>query len=378
MTIDSKLKRMISGFEFTGELIACEEIKVGHVNRTYRITFRQADGSERDYVLQSINTFAFRKPDELMENVQLVTGHLRDAMLRRGENPDNRVLRVVPVKGGGVMLLDEDGGCWRAYDFITHAETVNHVDSPEEFYEIGRAFGEFQNMLADFPIERLHDTIPYFHDTRRRLDAFEASVARDAAGRAASVAGEIAFARARKAQMCRIVDMIAQGEIPLRVTHNDTKINNVMLDVDTGRAMCVIDLDTVMAGSALYDYGDAIRYGASTADEDETDLSRIALDIDLFRGFSEGFISQTADGLTERELMNLPLGVLVMTFEVGLRFLTDYLDGDVYFRVEYPEHNLVRARAQFQLLRDMEAHREDMDRIVAGLVKKYRGRKEGE
>ena len=372
MNIDDRLKKVIAGFEFAGELTGCEEIKVGHVNRTYRVDFRQADGSTRQYVLQIINTFAFKKPDELMENVQWVTQYLRETMLARGEDPENRVLRVVPVRGGGIMLLDEEGGCWRAYDFIRHATTVDRVDSPAVFYEIGRAFGEFQNMLADFPIERLHDTIPNFHDTPKRIRDFEASVARDTAHRAASVAEEIAFARARKDAMGRIIQMIRAGEIPLRVTHNDTKVNNVMLDVDTGKALCVIDLDTVMAGSALYDFGDAVRVGASTAAEDEADLSKISLDIDLFRGFAEGFISQTAHGLTENELVNLPLGALVMTYENGIRFLADYLDGDVYYRIGYPEHNLVRARAQFRLLTDMEARQDEMNRIVRELIDKYR------
>lgn len=372
MNIDGNLEKIISGFEFAGELIGWEEIKTGHINRTYRLSFRQADGSARDYVLQNINTFAFKKPDELMENVRLVTEHLREAMVRRGEDPENRVLRVVPALGGGIMLLDDEGGAWRAYDFITHATTVDQVSSPAEFREIGRAFGAFQNALADFPIEKLHDTIPDFHDTKKRIRALEAAVARDAAGRAAGVQPEIAFARAHAAEMGRIVDMIAAGEIPLRVTHNDTKVNNVMLDVDTGEALCVIDLDTVMAGSALYDFGDAVRVGASTAAEDEADLSKVALDIDLFRGFAEGFISQTARGLTESELTSLPLGALVMTYENGIRFLTDYLDGDVYFRIAYPEHNLVRARAQFKLVSDMEARRDEMDRIVRELIEKYR------
>ncbi len=372
MNIDSKLKAVIDRFDFEGELADCQEIKNGHVHRSYHLTYATPGGGRREYVLQHMNTFAFKKPDEVMENVDLVTKHLAAAMVKRGEDPDNRVLRVVSVKGGGILLLDDEGNTWRAYDFITHATTYNYADSPAQFREVGLAFGEFQNMLADFPIQRLHDTIPFFHDTRRRLEAFERSVAQDPRGRVAEVPDEIAFVRARKAAMCRIVDMIATGELPLRVTHNDTKINNVMLDVDTGKAQCVIDLDTVMAGSSLYDFGDAIRFGASTALEDETDLSKVGLDMELFRSFAEGYISQTASGLTGRELENLGLGALVMTFEVGLRFLTDYLDGDVYFNIDYPEHNLVRARCQFKLLTDMEAKRDAMDAIVRELIEKYR------
>ena len=372
MQCDFNLQSVIDAFAFEGEFIDCVEIKVGHVNRTYRLDFRLPDGSKREYVLQNINTFAFKKPDELMENIRLVTDHLRQSMIARGEDPEDRVMQIIPVKGGGIMTLDAEGNCWRAYAYIRHSININRVDGPAEFYEIGRAFGQFQNMLADFPIQRLHDTIPDFHDTIKRLERFEDSVKSDATGRAGEVSEEIAFVRARAQAMGQIVRMIAADQLPLRVTHNDTKINNVMLDEDTGKALCVIDLDTVMAGSSLYDFGDAIRFGASTAAEDEADLSKVALDIELFEGFAEGFICETARDLTLAELENLPLGALVMTYEVGLRFLTDYLDGDVYFRIEYPNQNLVRARAQFKLLTDMEAKRDQMDRIVRRLIEKYR------
>ena len=372
MTIDSKLKAVIDRFDFPGRLTDCQEIKTGHINVTCRLRFRQSDGTARDYVLQRINNYVFKKPWEVMENVQRVTEHLRAAMVGQGLDPENRVLRLVPVKGGGAMVEDGEDGFWRAYDFIRHATTVDKVEGPAQFRQIGAAFGAFQSMLSDFPIERLHDTIPHFHDTRKRLGDFERSVALDALGRAGGVREDIAFIRSRGEAMCRIVDMIASGDLPLRVTHNDTKINNVMLDVDTGEALCVIDLDTVMAGSALYDFGDAVRVGASTAAEDEADTSKVGLDIGLFRGFAEGFISQTAQRLTEAELVNLPLGALVMTYENGIRFLGDYLDGDVYYRIEYPEHNLVRARAQFAMVADMEAKRGEMDRIVRELIEKYR------
>ncbi len=371
MTIDPQLRSIIARFDFPGALAGCEAIKTGHINRTYRLRFDQPDGTAREYVLQRINTFAFKKPREVMHNVALVTGHLRAAMEKQGIDPKNRVLTLVPAKDGGALYEDESGS-WRAYDFITHARTVDRVDSPAQFREIGRAFGEFQNMLSDFPIGELYDTIPDFHDTVKRLQAFERSVAADVAGRVNQVEPEISAVRARREAMGRIVRMIEAGELPLRVTHNDTKINNVMLDEDTGAALCVIDLDTVMAGSVLYDFGDAIRYGASTAAEDERDLDKVHLDMDLFTAYADGFISQTARGLTEAELLNLPLGALVMTFENGMRFLTDYLDGDVYFHIENPDDNLARARCQLALLADMEAHAGEIYESVRKLVEKYR------
>ena len=367
---DTLLRSVLAGFAFPGALAECAEIKTGHINRTYRLTFREG-GVERQYLLQRINTFAFHKPEEVMENVTLVTEHLRRALVSRGMDAESRVLRVIPSREGRPLVYDADGGAWRAYNFIAHAHSVDAVESPEQFGIVGRAFGDFQSMLSDFPIEKLHDTIPYFHDTVRRMDNFEASVARDVAHRAECAAAEIAFVRARREAMGAIVRMIDAGELPLRVTHNDTKCNNVMVDDVTGEALCVVDLDTVMAGSALYDFGDAIRFGASTAAEDERDLSKVRLDMDLFTAFTEGFVSRTARGLVGAELDNLVLGALVMTFEVGLRFLTDYLDGDVYFRIESPDHNLARAKCQFRLLSDMEAHRAEMEAVARRLVNKF-------
>ncbi len=367
---DTLLRSVLAGYDFPGEPTSVTEIKTGHINTTCRLTFREPAGT-RDYLLQRINTFAFHKPEEVMENVTLVTEHLHRALVSRGMDPENRVLRVIPTREGRPLCYDTDGGAWRAYNFIAHAHSVDAVESPEQFGIVGRAFGDFQSMLSDFPIEKLHDTIPFFHDTIRRMDNFEASVARDVAGRAECAAEEIAFVRARREAMGRIVRMISDGTLPLRVTHNDTKCNNVMVDDVTGEALCVVDLDTVMAGSALYDFGDAIRFGASTAAEDERDLSKVRLDMDLFTAFTEGFVSRTARGLVRAELDNLVLGALVMTFEVGLRFLTDYLDGDVYFRIESPDHNLARAKCQFKLLSDMESHRAEMEAVVHDIVEKH-------
>ena len=245
----------------------------------------------------------------------------------------------------------------------------DRIESPAQFCEAGRGFGAFQTMLADFPADRLTETIPFFHDTPRRYGTFRAAVAEDAAGRASSLAADIAFFDSRAARMRGIVDRLASGELPLRVTHNDTKLNNVLIDNATHRALCVIDLDTVMPGSVLYDFGDAVRYGACTAAEDEPDTARIGFDMTLFRAFAEGFLSETADRLTDAELSLLPLGVEVITCELAMRFLTDYLDGDRYFKIRYSDHNLVRARAQMKLLTEVEAHRDEMNACVAELRK---------
>ena len=372
MAIDKALSPIIAGFRFDGDCIAAQEITTGHINRTYRLTFENSFGARTDYILQSISTQAFHHPDQLMENVLLVTEHLRRAFEARGISAENRVLRVIPTLTGGALFDDAHGGAWRAYNFIVNAHSVDRVESPEQFRRVGSAFGEFQRMLADFPIERLHDTIPDFHNTVKRIANFERSVGIDAAGRRAGAEAEIAFARAHKGDMGRIVEMIDSGELPMRVTHNDTKCNNVMVDDATGEPVCVVDLDTVMAGSSLYDFGDAIRFGASTAAEDERDLSKVRLDMELFAAFSEGFISQTVSGLCMTELLNLPLGALVITYENGIRFLSDYLDGDIYFRVDRPEQNLDRARCQFKLFSDMLAHRSDMDDVIRQLIDRYR------
>ena len=367
MTIDKELRAIIDRFDFPGTLADCEEIVTGHINRTYRLRFDEG-GASREFVLQRINGFAFKKPLEVMENVRLVTEHLREAMLAQGRDPQNRVLRLIPTRDGQPMLLDAQGDCWRAYDFIQHARTVNAVDTPAQFREIGRAFGDFQNMLADFPIEKLHDTIPHFHDTRQRLENFESSVAKDVAGRAASVAGEIAFARARRGEMCRIVEMIESGEMPLRVTHNDTKINNVLFDPDTRAAMCVVDLDTVMPGLAGHDFGDAVRSAGNSKGSSSLEFDKVSLDLNVYRAFAEGFLSQTATLFTDDEISSLPDSCLVMTLELASRYLDDYLTGDNYFKVKYETQNLDRARNLIALAKSMDNLMDQMRQILREIV----------
>ena len=303
-----------------------------------------------------------------MSNIVRVTNHLRETLTTHGEDAENRVLTCIPTTDGSFMYRDAQNRYWRAYRYILNAVAYDRVEKPEHFYEAGRAFGEFQRMLSDFPVEELYETIPRFHDTRRRFYTFVASVAEDKVGRVASLEKEIDFFFDRRKMMSSIVSKIENGDIPLRVTHNDTKINNIMLDAATGRAVCVIDLDTVMAGSALYDYGDAIRFGASTAAEDEPDTSKIGLDLNLFRQFTAGFLSGVGDQLTSEELKCLPLGLKTMTCELAMRFLTDYIDGDLYFKVNSPHHNLIRAHAQMKLLEDIESKYGELCAITEELI----------
>ena len=305
-----------------------------------------------------------------MSNVQRVTEHLRRKLTEAGEDPARRALHLIETTDGGNMYRDEQDRCWRVYDFITDALTRDRVETAEQFRQVGAAFGEFQRMLFDFPAAELYETIPHFHDTRKRFETFRQAVATDRAGRVKDLAPEISFFLNREEMMSSIVVAIERGELPLRVTHNDTKTNNVMLDTQSGMALCVIDLDTVMPGSALYDYGDALRFGASSAAEDEPDLSKIWLDMDYFRAFTDGFVPQVRQALTDAELKLLPLGLKVITCELAMRFLTDYIDGDLYFKIRYPEHNLVRTRAQMRLLEDIEARYDELCAYTARLMEK--------
>ena len=372
MAMDETIRSVADRFCLEGTMTGFQEIKTGHINRSYRLRCETPDGGVKDYVLQRINVYVFKKPEEVMDNVCMVTDYLAQAMVRMGQDPTNRVLKLIPAREGGYLARDDEGGHWRVYDFISHAHTVDQAQSLAQFREIGRAFGDFQSMLSGFPIDSLHETIPSFHDTRKRLGDFRRSVEKDVCQRADGVRQDIDFILQRGPAMCRIVEMIEEGALPLRVTHNDTKINNVMLDIATDRALCVIDLDTVMPGSVLYDFGDAIRVGACTATEDERDLSRVSLDMDLFSAFSEGFTTRTANHLTLKELENLPLGAIVMTFENAMRFLADYLDGDVYYRIDCPDHNLARARCQMRLLSDMERREAEMYATVRAQIAQYR------
>lgn len=361
-----ELREIINQFALEGTVIGAEEYGSGHINDTYLVKTRGQE-KERKYIFQRMNTVIFKNPRELMENVVGVTSYLEQRILERGGDPRRETLHVVPLKNGEKYYLDEEGSCCRVYDYIEDATSFDAVEKPEDFYESAVAFGNFQSLLADYPAHTLHETIPDFHNTGKRYEAFLQALEADAFKRAENVRAESAFLQSRAEEMTVLIQMLEQGQLPLRVTHNDTKLNNIMIDNETGRGICVIDLDTVMPGLSLYDFGDAIRFGANTGAEDETDLEKVSLDIKLYELYVKGYIEGCKGSLTENELRMLPMGAKIMTLECGMRFLTDYLQGDVYFKTHRDAHNLIRCRTQLALVADMERKWSEMEAVV----KKY-------
>ena len=346
-------------FAFDETITSVFEIPTGHINRTYHLQTE----APRSYILQKVNTVIFKDTEGLMNNIALVTEHLQKKLIAAGKDADREALQLIPTRDGKKYLAI-DGEVWRLYLTITGAKTYDRATSDEMFCEVGRAFGAFQRELADFDASLLSETIPAFHDTVARYAYFEQVVEADVAARRAEVEEEIAFFMERKKTAGFIVDGIREGRFPLRVTHNDTKLNNIMIDDETGEGICILDLDTVMPGSVLADFGDAIRSGASTAAEDETDLDQVFMDIDKFAAFAKGFVGSLEGSLTENEVKALPMGAYMMTLECGLRFLTDYLNGDTYFRTRYQTQNLDRARNHMKLVRDMEQKMPRMNEII--------------
>ncbi|MCE5344473.1 MAG: aminoglycoside phosphotransferase family protein [Eubacteriales bacterium] len=345
-------------FRLEGQPFSCEPYGSGHINRTYLVV---TDAPHR-YILQKINRRVFKDVPALMENIHAVTTYLAR------QDPDPRhVLTLVLTTESMPYHCDQDGEYWRMYEFITGGICLNLARNENDFYQSAVAFGRFQNMLSDFPAHTLHDTIAHFHDTPARYAALHAAMQADAVGRLAEVAPEIAFALEREKEAGGLMWLLQSGELPLRVTHNDTKLNNVILDEKENTPLCVIDLDTVMPGLVANDFGDSIRFGASTAVEDEKDLSKVSLSLSLYTTYAKGFLSICGERLTQRERETLPLGAKLMTLENGVRFLTDYLQGDPYYAVARPEHNLDRARTQFALVRDMEQKWEAMNAVLAVL-----------
>lgn len=331
----------------------------GHINSTYRVE------STPRVILQRINTNVFRNPDEVMENIFAVTSFLKEKIVKAGGDPARETLTFLRTLDGKPYYRTPEGDCYRAYYYVENVLSLDSADTPETFAEAAHAFGKFQKMLADFPADTLHETIAKFHDTTDRLRQLEEAVAKDAVGRAKDDAAEIAFVRAHAKYTPIITDAMKDGSVPLRVTHNDTKLNNVLLDPVTKRGICVIDLDTVMPGSMLFDYGDALRFGASTGAEDEKDLSKIHFDLAKFEAFTKAYLEELGDSITPRERELLPVSALIITLEIGMRFLADDLNGDVYFAVHRDRHNLDRARTQFKLVSEIEEYLPKMKEIVA-------------
>lgn len=355
-------------FRFEGGLSEASPYYFGHINDTYIVHFRAASDEIHRYVLQRINHYVFKKPEEVMENVEAVTAHLRKKIVAAGGDPERETLNLIPTVDGRTFYRMPNGDYWRAYAFIEGAQTYQVAENLDHVYSASNAFGNFQRLLSDFPADRLHETIPNFHHTRKRFDAFVEAVEMDVKNRARSVAAEIEFVQQREEETSILVDMLERGELPERVTHNDTKFNNVMIDDESGEGICVIDLDTVMPGLSLYDFGDSVRSGANPAEEDEQDLSKVWVDLEVFDRLAHGYLDAARDFLTPAEVNLLPFSAKLMTFECGMRFLADHLSGDVYFRIHRENQNLDRCRTQFKMVADME---EKLDRM-AGIVAKYR------
>ena len=358
----SLLQSAANAFDFGGPVLCdAHHYGEGHINDTF-VVWRE-DHSKR-FILQRINTDTFTDPVGLMENVCGVTRHLRAKILAEGGDPARETLNVIPTLSGSTCYLDADGGAWRAYDFVEDTICLQQVGSEADFRTVAETLGKFQNQLADYPASTLHETIARFHDTPNRYANFEKALAADALGRAKNITSEIEFIHAREQDCYVLLDQLAAGEIPLRVTHNDTKINNVLIDAATGKGICVIDLDTVMPGLSAYDFGDSIRTGANDCAEDEPDQSKVHFDLHLYEVFAKGYLSTAGASMRRAEKKSLAWGARLMTLECGIRFLTDYLEGDHYFHIAHPDHNLDRARTQFTLVRQMEEVFDQMLEIV--------------
>ena len=364
----AELAEVVRAFSIHGHFRAGKPHGSGHINDTFAVTTEQA-GTPVRYLLQRINDRIFKDVPALMENIERVTTQARRrAEGAGGGDASRRALTLVRTRDGRTYHRDEAGGWWRCYLFIEGARTHDVIGSPRQAREAARAFGEFQRMLVDLPGGRLHETIPHFHDTRRRFEALRRAIEADVHGRAATARKEIAFACEQEARVDLLLALQARGEMPERVTHNDTKLNNVMIDDVTQEGICVVDLDTVMPGLALYDFGDMVRSATNAAAEDEGDESRVQARLPIFEALVEGYLAAARSFLNHAEIEHLADAGPLITLEIGMRFLTDYLEGDVYFKTRRPGHNLDRARNQFALVRCLDAQRAEMKAIVRRLA----------
>ena len=356
MEMYNKLLEISRLFRIEHEYAGYETIQVGNVNKTYKVNFIKADGSPKSYLIQNVNTYAFQNPVGLMDNIDKVTQHIHD------KKPGEISLHFHHTADRKTYVMDGDN-FWRLSNYVS-SKTFSTVDNMDIVYNAGVAFGDFQRCLADFDINDLIETIPGFHQTRKRYEKLCKSIEEDKMGRAADVKEEIDFLIGEKEHACRMTDMQLAGQLPVRVTHNDTKINNVLFHPETHKPMVIVDLDTVMPGLLGHDFGDAIRFAANFEAEDSTALDKVGLDLTVFRAFTEGFLSETLNVMTDKEIETLPLSCYVLAVELATRFLADYLDGDKYFTIKYPDHNLVRTRCQIALAKDMLCKMDDMEKII--------------
>ncbi|MBQ2855359.1 MAG: aminoglycoside phosphotransferase family protein [Oscillospiraceae bacterium] len=363
---DAVLNEVLAAYDLPATLLGAARYGQGHINDTFCVVCQPQEGDAIRYILQGLSLAAFPHPDELMDNFIGITSYLREKIIAKGGDPLRETLSLVKTRDGRDYYTDSTGKVWRLTPFIENTDCFQSA-TPELFEASARAFGRFQYMLQGYPAETLHEAIVNFHNTEDRYAKFEAALAADKLGRAKDIADEIRFVTDRKADCSVALQALREGKLPLRVTHNDTKLNNILIDRDTHEGICVIDLDTTMPGLSINDFGDSIRFGANHSKEDEKDLSKVNFDIALYEAYTRGFLEGAQGSLTEGELEYLPWGARLMTLECGIRFLTDYLDGDHYFRIHYPEQNLDRCRTQFKLVKDMEEQFEEM----AAVIRKY-------
>ncbi len=355
-------QEVLEAYSFPGQIVSTQRYGGGHINDTFLVVCDTPVGQKR-FILQGLSLVAFPQPEALMENMVGITSFLRKQIQENGGDVDRETLTVLETREGKTHYRASNGQVWRMTPFIENTMSLE-IASPQLFEASARSYGRFQYMLRDYPAHTLHETIARFHDTENRFEKFQAALQADKLGRADSVREEIDFVLARKQDCSVAVDALRAGKLPLRVTHNDTKLGNILFDADSGEGICVLDLDTTMPGLSIYDFGDSIRSGANNNTEDEQDLSKVNFDLELFEAYTRGYLTGGKGFLTPTELEYLPWGARLMTLECGIRFLTDYLDGDRYFRIRYPEHNLRRCRTQFKLVQDMEAQFDQMRAIV--------------
>lgn len=372
------IEELLNKFNIDGELINVTKNNSGNINKTFVATFKRKDGSERKYLIQQINTTVFTEPYKLMKNIEGVTGYLKRQMIKNNDTT-HQVLEVIKTKDNkSLCYINDETGTrkyYRIYEFIENAVSYDQSQDQKIVYNTGKAFGNFQRLLESYPMSKLEETIKDFHNTKKRYDKLMDDIKIDSEGRVEEVANEIVFILMREDICSLIMDYLGTDEIPYRVTHNDTKVNNVMMNKDTGDFLAVIDLDTVMPGSMLFDYGDGVRSTACTAKEDEKDLSKVKIDLDLFKAYTDGYLSEMSESLTYEELSLMAEGVRIITLELAIRFLNDYINGDTYFKTDYDKQNLYRARAQIALVKDIESKLDLMDSYIRDSYdKKYHGK----